>query len=231
MTDNHSIPVLSNRMPSNGYFPFPAHGEPGQGSADRQSSVLAGNLSFCGLLFADVLPFSMLQQVQIAAPCPVSSETGFFLQPAGGDEVLDGTLDGGFGQTCVAGNGWDERETGAVLVAPLAEVEVDGYCAGREVLLVECIEEAHVTPPAPVGGVGAAAGADADGCFCRVWVGSGTAPNPPLRPESRPPEFRNPDSALSASDIVFGLPEAARLLRRRRPRGCRVPLPDMLSRM
>ena len=45
----------------------------------------------------------MLQQIQIAAPCPVSSETGFFWQPAGGDEVLDGALDGGFGQTRVAG--------------------------------------------------------------------------------------------------------------------------------
>ena len=46
-------------------------------------------------------PFSMLQQIQIAAPCPVSSETGLFLQPADGDEILDGTLDGGFGQTRV----------------------------------------------------------------------------------------------------------------------------------
>ncbi len=63
-------------------------------------------------------PFSMLQQIQIAAPCPVSSETGFFLQPTGGDEVLDGALDGCLGQTCVAGNGWDGRETGTVLVAP-----------------------------------------------------------------------------------------------------------------
>ena len=69
-------------------------------------------------------PFSMLQQIQIAAPCPVSSETGFFLQPAGGGEVLDGALDGGFGQTRVAGNGRNGREAGAVLVAPLAEVEV-----------------------------------------------------------------------------------------------------------
>ena len=55
--------------------------------------------------FATVLllpsPFSMLQQIQITAPCPVSSETGFFLQPTGGDEVLDGALDGGFGQTCI----------------------------------------------------------------------------------------------------------------------------------
>ena len=34
-------------MPSSGYFPFPAHGEPGQGSARRQSSVLAGKLLFC----------------------------------------------------------------------------------------------------------------------------------------------------------------------------------------
>ena len=218
-------------MPSNGYFPFPAHGEPGQGSADRQSSVLAGNLSFCGLLFADVLPFSMLQHVQIAAPCPVSSETGFFLQPAGGDEVLDGTLDGGFGQTCVAGNGWDERETGAVLVAPLAEVEVDGYCAGREVLLVECIEEAHVTPPAPVGGVGAAAGAGAIGCSCRAWAAWGTAPDPPLRRELRPPGFRNPDAALSASGSGLGLPEAVRLLRRRRPLGCHVLPLDTVFRM
>ena len=82
-------------------------------------------------------PFSMLQQIQITAPCPVSSETGFFLQPTGGDEVLDGALDGGFGQTCVAGNGWDGRKTGAVLVAPLAEVEVNRHRAGREVLLVE----------------------------------------------------------------------------------------------
>ena len=93
----------------------------------------------------------MLQQIQITAPCPVSSETGFFLQPAGGDEVLDGALDGGFGQTCVAGNGWDGRKTGTALVAPLAEIEVYCHRAGREVLLVECIEEAHVTPPAPVG--------------------------------------------------------------------------------
>ena len=72
----------------------------------------------------------MLQQIQIAAPCPVSSETGFFLQPTGGGEVLDGTLDGGFGQTCVAGNGWDGRKAGTVLVAPLAEVEIDGHGAG-----------------------------------------------------------------------------------------------------
>ena len=69
-------------------------------------------------------PFSMLQQIQIAAPCPVSSETGFFLQPPGGGEVLDGTLDGCFGQTCVAGNGWNGREASTVLVATLAEVEV-----------------------------------------------------------------------------------------------------------
>ena len=82
-------------------------------------------------------PFSMLQQIQITAPCPVSSETGFFLQPSGGDEVLDGALDGGFGQTCIAGNGWDGWETGTVLVAPLAEVEVNRHRAGREVLLVE----------------------------------------------------------------------------------------------
>ena len=34
-------------MPSSGYFTFPAHGEPGQGSARRQSSVLAGKLLFC----------------------------------------------------------------------------------------------------------------------------------------------------------------------------------------
>ena len=79
----------------------------------------------------------MLQQVQITAPCPVSSETGFFLQPAGGDEVLDGALDGGFGQTCVAGNGQNGRKASTVLVASLTEVEVDGYRAGREVLLVE----------------------------------------------------------------------------------------------
>ena len=72
----------------------------------------------------------MLQQIQIAAPCPVSSETGFFLQPSGGDEVLDGALDGGFGQTCVAGNGRNGREAGAVLVAPLAEIEV--YCHRRD---------------------------------------------------------------------------------------------------
>ena len=70
----------------------------------------------------------MLQQIQIAAPCPVSSETGLFLQPAGGDEILDGAR---FGQTRIAGNGWDGREAGAVLVASLAEVEVDGYRAGR----------------------------------------------------------------------------------------------------
>lgn len=69
-------------------------------------------------------PFSMLQQIQIAAPCPVSSETGFFLQPAGGNEVLDGALDGCFGQTRVAGNGWNGREASTVLVATLAEVEV-----------------------------------------------------------------------------------------------------------
>ena len=44
---------------------------------------MAGKLFFCNCPFsADVLPFSMLQQIQIAAPCPVSSETGFFLQPA-----------------------------------------------------------------------------------------------------------------------------------------------------
>ena len=40
------ISVLSNRILSSGYFPFPAHGEPGQGSARRQSSVLAGKLFF-----------------------------------------------------------------------------------------------------------------------------------------------------------------------------------------
>ena len=56
------------------------------------------------------------------------------MQPAGGDEILDGAR---FGQTRIAGNGWDGREAGAVLVAPLAEVEIDGYRAGREVLLVE----------------------------------------------------------------------------------------------
>ena len=33
-------------MPSSGYFPFPAHGEPERGSARRQSSVLAGKLLF-----------------------------------------------------------------------------------------------------------------------------------------------------------------------------------------
>ena len=77
-------------------------------------------------------PFSMLQQVQIAAPCPVSSETGFFLQPSGGGEVLDGTLDGGFGQTRVAGDGWDGGKAGAVLVAPLAEVEVYCHRAGPD---------------------------------------------------------------------------------------------------
>ena len=92
----------------------------------------------------------MLQQIPIATPCPVSSETGFFLQPAGGGEVLDGALDGGFGQTCVAGNSRNGRETGTVLVAPLAEVEVNRHRAGREILLVERIEESHVTPPAPV---------------------------------------------------------------------------------
>jgi len=81
-------------------------------------------------------PFSMLQQIQIAAPCPVSSETGFFLHPSGGNEVLDGALDGGFGQTCVAGDRRNGRKAGAVLVAPLAEVEIDGHGAGREVLLI-----------------------------------------------------------------------------------------------
>ena len=104
----------SNCAPSNGSFTFPAHGEPGQGSADRQSSVLAGKLLFCDCPFLPMSsPFSMLQQIQITAPCPVSSETGFFLQPAGGDEILDGALDGGFGQTCVAGNGRNRREAGA----------------------------------------------------------------------------------------------------------------------
>ena len=82
-------------------------------------------------------PFSTLQQIQIAAPCPVSSETGFFLQPTGGDEIPDGALDCCFGQTCVAGNGRNGRKAGTVLVASLAEVEIDGYRAGREVLLVE----------------------------------------------------------------------------------------------
>ena len=151
------------------------------------------------------------------------------MQPAGGNEVLDGALDGGFGQTRVAGNGWDGRETGTVLVAPLTEVEINRHRAGREVLLVECIEEAHVTPPAPVDGVGAAA--DADGCSCRAWVALRTAPNPPLRPGLRPPGFRNPDSVSSASGSGLGLPEAVRLLRRRRLFGFRVPLPDTVSRM
>ena len=39
--------TFSNRILSSGFFPFPAHGEPGQGSANRQSSVLAGKLLFC----------------------------------------------------------------------------------------------------------------------------------------------------------------------------------------
>ena len=138
----------------------------------RLSSPAGSNvLSLIRLL--NIPPFSMLQQIQIATPCPVSSETGFFLQPAGGNEVLDGALDGCFGQTRVAGNGWDGRETGAVLVAPLAEVEVNRHRAGREVLLVECIEESHVTPPAPVDGVGVAAGADANGCSCHAWAAWG----------------------------------------------------------
>ena len=115
------------------------------------------------------------------------------MQPAGGDEVLDGALDGGFGQTCVTGNSWNGRKASAILVAPLAEVEVDGHRAGREVLLVESIEKAHVTPSAPVGGVGAAAGAGATGCFCRAWAGSGTALSPPLRRELHTPVFRNPN--------------------------------------
>ena len=73
--------TFSNRILSSGFFPFPAHGEPGQGSADRQSSVLAGKLFFATAHFLLMSsPFSMLQQIQIAAPCPVSSETGFFLQ-------------------------------------------------------------------------------------------------------------------------------------------------------
>ena len=66
----------------------------------------------------------MLQQIQIAAPCPVSSETGFFLQPTGGDEIPDGAPDGGFGQTRVARNGRNGWKADTVLVAPLAEVEV-----------------------------------------------------------------------------------------------------------
>ncbi len=46
-TDNHSFPVLSNRIPSSGYFPFPAHREPGQGSGNRRSAVLAEAYAFC----------------------------------------------------------------------------------------------------------------------------------------------------------------------------------------
>ena len=86
----------------------------------RLSSPAGSNLRSLTRLF-NIPPSSMLQQIQIAAPCPVSSETGFFLQPAGGGEVLDGALDCCFGQTCVAGNGWNERETGVVLVAPLTD--------------------------------------------------------------------------------------------------------------
>ncbi len=67
-------------MPSSGFFPFPAHGEPERGSARRQSSVLAGKLFFATALAFFPCPVSTLQQIQIAAPCPVSSETGFFLQ-------------------------------------------------------------------------------------------------------------------------------------------------------
>ena len=47
VTDNHSFPVLSNRIPSSGYFPFPAHREPGQGSGNRRSAVLAEAYAFC----------------------------------------------------------------------------------------------------------------------------------------------------------------------------------------
>ena len=84
-------------------------------------SLPAGSNLLSLIRLLNIPPFSMLQQIQIAAPCPVSSETGFFLQPAGGDEVLNGALDCCFGQTCVAGNGWNGRETGVVLVAPLTD--------------------------------------------------------------------------------------------------------------
>ena len=43
--------TFSNRILSSGFFPFPAHGEPGQGSARRQSSVLAEMLFFAITLF------------------------------------------------------------------------------------------------------------------------------------------------------------------------------------
>ena len=116
--------------------PFPLVSSPSPLTVNRGRGQRGGGVPswqkncFCNCPFAAPSPFSMLQQVQIAAPCPVSSETGFFLQPAGGGEVLDGALDGGFGQTCVAGNGRNGRKTGTVLVAPLAEIEV--YCHRRD---------------------------------------------------------------------------------------------------
>ena len=70
-------------MPSSGFFPFPAHGEPERGQQVGRVPSWQENCFFVTTPRVSPSLFSTLQQIQIAAPCPVSSETGFFLQPAG----------------------------------------------------------------------------------------------------------------------------------------------------
>ena len=83
VTDNHSIPVLPNRILSSGFFPCPVHGEPGQGSAGRQTSVVAGKLFFATVPRVFPPRFQFFSRYRLLLLAPFLRRRGSFVsQPA-----------------------------------------------------------------------------------------------------------------------------------------------------
>ena len=74
------VTCFPNRMPSGGYFPFPAHGEPGQGVSAEAEFRLGRNVVFCDYPFSsDVLPrFQCFSRYRLLLLAPFLRRRGSF---------------------------------------------------------------------------------------------------------------------------------------------------------